>query len=935
MNQSFDNENLSELLATGNDDHVMLHHVVGFYYRTLKQSPNALKYLHKRAISSEAVDYFKIGYSNRTLGTMLPEKNRKQGAASRGHLQRLGVLRPNGREHLRGSIVVAMFNGGVVKVMYGRKTTNKVRAGTPLHLYIPETRPGIFNLEAIEVSEELILCQSIFDALTFWSANFRNVTCCFGLDSSMSELVTAIESHSVKRVLIAFENSKNGNTAADNISSRLLSSGIDCYRIEFPEDMDANSLATNHPPASESLGAAIRQAVWLGKGLEKSEKTDPAAALTDPAEKTEESQNTRGSDAIDSTVENESTVDELEQPQTGVSAEITQCSVALENQDNGFESLPATVFPPSILDTKAEIRDEDILIHLDNRRYRIRGLEKNLSVDQLKVNILLSTGDSMFVDTFDLYTAKQRALFIRQAFDETRVPEKVLKRDLGKVLLKLEQLQDDFIQQAMTVTPKIKTLSKTERKEALSLLQDPDLVQRIVDDFDRCGVIGEKTNKLMGYIATLSRKLDKPLALMVQSTSAAGKTALMDAVLSFVPEEDCIQYSAITGQSLFYMSDMDVKNKILAIREERGACNASYALKLLQSDGKLTIATTGKEAKNGRLATQEHTVEGPLMIFSTTTALDIDEELLNRCMILTVDEDRAQTRAIHELQRFEETLEGLMARQERDDLVRVHRNAQRLIRPLKVVNPYAQQLTFLNDQTRTRRDHKKYLTMIRTIALLHQHQREIKSTYFKGEPLEYIEVTLEDIAIANQLAHEVLGRSLDELPQQTRRLLMHIHVMVTENCDRLKISQSEFRFTRRDVREYTGWGDTQLKVHLKRLETMEYLLVHRSCHSQRMIYELLYSCEGQDGSAFMMGLMDVNKLKQSQPQDIQNRSQTGRAQVGPLSAFGRTLKDAINTYNNNQLPIGKPDSDAEPAIYPSMSPASYTHSVSGSLGDAQ
>ena len=49
------------------------------------------------------------------------------------------------------------------------------------------------------------------------------------------------------------------------------------------------------------------------------------------------------------------------------------------------------------------------------------------------------------------------------------------------------------------------------------------------------------------------------------------------------------------------------------------------------------------------------------MIFLTTTAIDLDEELLNRCLVLTVDEDREQTQAIHQMQREAQTLEGLLA----------------------------------------------------------------------------------------------------------------------------------------------------------------------------------------------------------------------------------------------------------------------------------
>ena len=247
--------------------------------------------------------------------------------------------------------------------------------------------------------------------------------------------------------------------------------------------------------------------------------------------------------------------------------------------------------------------------------------------------------------------------------------------------------------------------------------------------------MGEATNKLTGYLACVSRKLDKPLAVIIQSTSAAGKSMLMESVLAMIPEEERVKYSAMTGQSLYYLGETNLKNKILAIVEEEGAEKASYALKLLQSEGELTIASTGKDDQ-GRMKTEEYHVEGPVMIFLTTTAVDIDEELLNRCLVLTVDESREQTKAIHDLQREAETFEGLKRKVERERILTIHRNAQRLLKPLHVVNPFARQLTFLSDRTRTRRDHVKYLTLIRTIALLHQYQRPLK----EHDGLQYIEV---------------------------------------------------------------------------------------------------------------------------------------------------------------------------------------------------
>ena len=135
----------------------------------------------------------------------------------------------------------------------------------------------------------------------------------------------------------------------------------------------------------------------------------------------------------------------------------------------------------------------------------------------------------------------------------------------------------------------------------------------------------------------------------------------------------------MTGQSLFYMGETDLKHKMLAIVEEEGAQRAAYALKLLQCEGVLTIASTGKDPATGRLVTHEYRVEGPVMIFLTTTAIDLDEELLNRCLVLTVNEDREQTQAIHRLQRERRRSKACWPGRSATRSSKLHRNAQRLL----------------------------------------------------------------------------------------------------------------------------------------------------------------------------------------------------------------------------------------------------------------
>jgi hypothetical protein len=123
-------------------------------------------------------------------------------------------------------------------------------------------------------------------------------------------------------------------------------------------------------------------------------------------------------------------------------------------------------------------------------------------------------------------------------------------------------------------------------------------------------------------------------------------------------------------------------------------------------------------------------------------------------------------------------------KKERRRLLTLMRNAQRLLQPVDVMNPWADELTFTAERTRTRRDHEKYLTLIDAVALLHQYQRPREVDREGTERSEYIRVTLDDIETANRLALELLGRSLDELPPQTRRLYETVKRVVQSAAQR-------------------------------------------------------------------------------------------------------------------------------------------------------
>jgi DNA primase catalytic core len=865
-------------LEVGADDRELLERVVAFYAQTLRESPDALAYLERRGLHHpELLERFRLGYANRTLGYRLPAKNRQAGAELRGRLQRLGVLRESGHEHLSGSLVIPVEDpDGTIVQLYGRKVRDDLRPGTPAHLYLPGPRRGVFNHGAFLASSEVIVCESLIDALSFWVHGHRNVTAAYGADGFTDEHLRALHDNEVGRVLIAFDRDEAGDRGAIKLAERLGGQGIECFRVLFPTGRDANAFASSVDDPPGALAELLRSAVWLGAGRPPQRPAAPEPDVDVAA-------------AVEELVGQEhSNGDRPVRP--------APLSVA--------EPPPASPVPPGPpAGPLVELAGDELRVAIDERHWRIRGLAKATSFEVLRLNVLVAREDPrrghvFHVDSLDLYSARARGLFARQAADELGLAEELVAKDLGRVLLVCEEHAEQAVRAAQQPSQPEVQLSEDEREQALELLRDPGLVERIAGDFERVGVVGEQTNCLVGYLAAVSRKLDRPLAVILQSTSAAGKSALQEAVLAMVPAEERVQFSAMTGQSLFYMGESDLQHKVLAVAEEEGAERAAYALKLLQSEGELSIASTGKEPATGRLVTHAYRVKGPVAIFLTTTAVDVDEELLNRCIVLTVDEDREQTRAIHERQRERETLTGLLAGRERAAVLKVHQDAQRLLEALPVVNPYATRLTFSDARTRTRRDHLKYLTLIRAIALLHQHQRPRKSASVEGRQVAYIEVTAEDVRLANRLAHRVLGRSLDELPPGTRRLLDLIEQHVAGEATERGIVRERVRFTRRVLREHLGWGDTQLKVHLARLVSLELVWVHRGPHGASL-YELAWDGDSQDSQPHLAGLIDPDQLDTEHVYDADrsglesDRSGGGRPPVGGRSAPGRGDLQAV------------------------------------------
>ncbi len=501
--------------------------------------------------------------------------------------------------------------------------------------------------------------------------------------------------------------------------------------------------------------------------------------------------------------------------------------------------------------------DHGFIVGYGDRQYEIKGIHR--SDTQLKATIKASvdvSGAMPFeLSTIDLYSSRSRVWFGKLCADLFGAAEELVKEDIGKILNRVEAWQPKK-QETESKTPTGK-----EKAAALRLLKNKNMFAEILADMETIGITGEQTNKLVGYLAAVSRKTDEPLSVLIQSRSAAGKSTLQDAVLSLVPDEDYVKYTRITDQALFYKEEDSLVHKILAIEEEVGMGGAAYSIRNIQSSKKITVAATGKDPGTGKMKTEEYTVNGPVAVMITTTAAELEGETASRFLFLTIDESSKMTAAIHKMQREAETLEGLVRKKKSEHVIKKHQNAQRLLKPLAVVNPFTGYLSYPDRNLRTRRDHKKYLSLIRTVAYLHQYQRKVKTVDVEGQPVEYIEVTLDDIEAANKLANEVLGQCLDELAPPSRTLLTGIFNMVKEMAGKQANDLDEVYFTRRMIREHIGWTDWQIRAHIRQLEEMEYLYVRVGARGKEYAYALNYRGQGEDGGKCYLNLTPVSEIK--------------------------------------------------------------------------
>jgi hypothetical protein len=508
--------------------------------------------------------------------------------------------------------------------------------------------------------------------------------------------------------------------------------------------------------------------------------------------------------------------------------------------------------------------ENGFLFRFPHLSYRVIANFSDTTVS-LKANIKAHTDSDVFVDSIDLYKNRDRQNFIFNLMDRFSLRDQIqLENDLNQMIEIIEKHRERRQSDKKKVRPE---LTDHQKQAGLRFLSSPQLVDELDADYTELGYVRERKNKILLYLVMTSRLMDNPLHSIVISRSGAGKSLLVEITEQLCPPEDLHSVSDLTSQALYYFGQDDLKNKFIVVGEKEGTEGSDYPLRELISRKSITKAIPMKDPASGQIKTVSITVNGPMSLVETTTNGEINPENLNRCFVLGIDESEEQTRLIHDLQRRNYTLEGQLRKRQLHKILEKHIYAQRLLRKVLVVNPFAELLSFPSSKLKTRRDHEKFLRLINTICFLHQYQRKVKTKKIDdGEPIEYIECTLNDYAVAYELLSDgVLDHTLDDLPTPARKLLELTKKYLHRRAQTEQVPTEKIVFERKDIREYTSWSFAQVRNNFRVLRDYEYIQLIKVKNGLANQYRLNGNYSDLDF---------LNKILS--PEDLQRRMETAK-----------------------------------------------------------
>jgi DNA primase len=656
---------------------------------------------------------------------------------------------------------------GKIVSLYGRSITNKQNNK---HYYTKE-RQGLYPGYPEENTQTLIIAESIIDAIsikqTITPEKTTATLALYGTNGLTFEHKNAILSlKKLKEIIIFLDGDEAGKKATEKYIKELqeLLPQITISQVKTPEGEDANNLIQNH------------EKKIINYLLEKREKI----------------------------------FGKLEKNTT-----LQKCIKTLH------------------ICKKLDTRDTNYLyFNNKNLQITILGGINLYPLDHLKVTLKLEKTQTYnplhkIRHSLDLYNDDQVERLITKTSERLEISSKELQITITELIEELENYREEQIANQKTKNTKKRQLTETRQQKAIKFLQEPNLLQKTNELINQSGVVGEETNRLLMYLIFTSRLREQPLHIISLGASGTGKTYLQEKISQLIPEEQKLEITTLSENALYYFEKQELKNKLVLIEDLDGAQDDKimYALRELMSKKQITKTIPIKDSK-GNLKTITLQVEGPISLSGTTTREKLYEDNANRSILIYLDNSKTQKEKIMNYQR--KLSSGQINKQKEEEIKELIKDIQSILKPIKIINPYAEKLKIPETDFKPLRTNAHYLNFIEIITFYKQYQRTQK-TDKNGE--KHIESTLEDIKEANQLLKEVLLNKSDELTKATRNFLEKLK----NNLEK----ENKTTFYKSEIRKKIKINPHNLKYYLNQLQQYEYIkIIGGNRYKQGYEYEL-------------------------------------------------------------------------------------------------
>jgi DNA primase len=826
-----------------------LSRVVDHWQQELAINRRAQEYLEIRGLlTKELWRAFKIGYSSGSVEELAGSEESEAHEA----LQELGVLSKDGKESMKGRLVFPLMALNQLPVsVYGRSIHD---GHEPRHMLLSGPRQGLFNWNAARRAKELLLVESVMCTMSLLESQLPNVIPLCGSSMIPYELWDLVTRFSVETIVLGLDADETGRQKAPVLAEELRAKGLFVRTIEWPEK-DPNEILVKLGPKK------LREIA--DKLLAAPKTCDVSAGY--PRE-------LAGAGAHENAV----TVSEAAKPLLTASSSPDAAPIVDEDlaaRKRSSEGAAATNAPTQ--PAKPDLLASGLTLTYDDRLWDVNW--QNGPDGQLRAHVKIFLGAAevpAFLDSLNLRSSRSRDGFTKKAaslalpLGAPAKEQQQLLRLLEGDLMRIAELGEERRKAAETKSDERPgTLTEERRRVAMAYAKAPHLLARVVFDIGAAGYVGEPTIKALSYLVSISRKLPEALSMVILSSSGSGKSALADVLEKLTPEEDLVVVTRFTASSLYWMPRDALKRKFVSIEERSGSQEADYSIRALQSKRKVTMMAPIKDQATGKLETKFFEVEGPASFLESTTESQIHHENATRCFEVRLDESREQTMRIQDAQRFAKTLEGHRARSKGQEIAALHQDLQRLLRPVRVVIPYASAIEFPAESIRTRRDNPRFLNLIDALAFLHQYQRPLtlfESGQKSERPLEEIpdeeldtvrvEATLDDYAMAYELASDLLYETLAELKRPLRVFFSAIRELARGKGQDAESAQSarpvkvsEVSLLQRQIRDFTRLEPHTVRRYLAELVELEYLAVNRAMNGGASAYRVVNLPEKEGG----------------------------------------------------------------------------------------